>query len=113
MTYRVFGVEYRAIRSACCKVGARLFARSSFWLTKLAAVLGHYKSQEAIKISFHLVDTQDIRIKYEIKQNSDLCKNQNNPLNKNKLNDCREIKVKACMNVVGPKYIFPKSKSVL
>ena len=74
---------------------------------------GHYKSQEAIKISFHLVDSQDIRIKYELKQNSDLCKKQNNPLNKNKLNDCREIKVKVCVNVIGPKYIFPKSKSVL
>ena len=47
---------------------------------------------------------------YEAKQNSQICKKQNNPLNKHKLNDCNQITINVCANLIGPENIFPDSR---
>lgn len=66
--------------------------------------------EEVLRVSFHLIDPQDIRLKYELKKNSELCLNRNNPLNKNNLNNCNEISVKVCANLIGSRALFPESK---
>jgi hypothetical protein len=66
--------------------------------------------EEVLRVSFHLIDPQDIRLKYELKKNSELCLNKNNPLNKNNLNNCNEISVKVCANLIGSRALFPESK---
>ena len=72
--------------------------------------IGLIRSEEALRMSFHLLDPQHLKLKYELKKNSLLCKNRNNPLNKNNLVNCSEITVNVCANLIGPKNLFPKTK---